>query len=454
MTNNLSSAAPNPSPTPMTATHSADDAPLNRFHLKITALTFGANFSDGYALGGIGIALAFIAPQMNLGPVWQGVLGASMLVGIFAGSMVLGWLGDMFGRRRVYMLDFVLIAVASAAQFFVEGPTELLILRLLIGFGIGADYALGPTLVAEFVPRRFRGGLLASLTVMWTVGYVVAYFVGTWLAETSPDAWRWLLASGTIPAVIVLILRIGTPESPRWLITKGRLDEAREIAARYLGGHLDVDRIAAERPKTPYRYRDFFGPKYRRRTAFGILFFNCQVIPYFAIYTFLPVLMVKVGLDGREFFAGAVLNVFLLIGGVVGLWWIAKMSRRGLLVWSFLVMALTLSIVALGPNGPLPLVLAAFAVFTFVMSAASNLEQVYPPELFPTELRGSGVGLLNAASRVGSAVGTFLLPITLSAFGLTASMIGLVVVLLIGAVSSAFMAPETARLSLEECAEV
>jgi putative MFS transporter len=454
MSNNLNPAAPTPSPKLMIEPDNADDAPLNRFHLKITALTFGANFSDGYALGGIGIALAFIAPQMNLGPVWQGILGASMLLGIFAGSMVLGWLGDVFGRRRVYMLDFILIAVASAAQFFVEGPTELLILRLLIGFGIGADYALGPTLVAEFVPRRFRGALLASLTVMWTVGYVVAYFVGTWLAELSPHAWRWLLASGTIPALLVLILRIGTPESPRWLISKGRLDEARAIAARYLGGHLDVDRIAGERSTTPYRYRDFFGPKYRRRTAFGILFFNCQVIPYFAIYTFLPLLMVKVGLDGREFFAGAVLNVFLLVGGVAGLWWVAKMSRRSLLIWSFLVMAIALSIVAIGPNGPLPLVLAAFAVFTFVMSGASNLEHVYPPELFPTELRGSGVGLLNAASRIGSAVGTFVLPITLAAYGLTASMIGLVVVLLIGAVSSAYMAPETARLSLEECAEV
>ncbi|WP_458320012.1 MFS transporter [Mycolicibacterium brisbanense] len=454
MSNNLDPAASIPSPTLMTAPHNGDDAPLNRFHVKITALTFGANFSDGYALGGIGIALAFIAPQMNLGPVWQGILGASMLLGIFAGSIVLGWLGDVFGRRRVYMLDFVLIAVASAAQFFVEGPTQLLVLRLLIGFGIGADYALGPTLVAEFVPRRFRGGLLASLTVMWTVGYVVAYFIGTWLAELSPDAWRWLLASGTIPALLVLVLRIGTPESPRWLISKGRLDEARAIAARFLGGHLDVDQIAAERPAAPYRYRDFFGPKYRRRTAFGILFFNCQVIPYFAIYTFLPLLMVKVGLEGREFFAGAVLNVFLLLGGVAGLWWVAKMSRRGLLVWSFLVMAVALAIVAVGPNGPLPLVLAAFAVFTFVMSAASNLEQVYPPELFPTELRGSGVGLLNAASRIGSAVGTFVLPIALASYGLTASMVGLVIVLLIGAVSSAIMAPETARLSLEECAEV
>ncbi|WFR71195.1 MFS transporter [Prescottella defluvii] len=367
-----------------------DNAPLNRFHVKITALTFGANFSDGYALGSIGIALTAIAPQMALGPVWQGVLGASMLIGIFFGSIILGWLGDKFGRKRVYLLDFVLITIASLAQFFVDGPVMLLILRLLIGFGVGADYALGPTLVAEFVPRRYRGALLASLTVMWTVGYVVAYFVGSYLVQTSEDSWRWLLASGALPALLVLVLRIGTPESPRWLISKGRLDEAREISRTYLDGQLDVDRIAGEQPPASARYRDFFGRKYRRRTAFGMMFFNCQVIPYFAIYTFLPILMVKIGLGDREFFGGAVLNLFLLAGGIAGLWFVAKMSRRGLLIWSFWIMAVALAIVALGPNGPLPLVLGAFIVFTFVMSGASNLEQVYPPELFPTELRGSG----------------------------------------------------------------
>ncbi|WFR66120.1 YwiC-like family protein [Curtobacterium flaccumfaciens] len=119
-------------------------------------------------------------------------------------------------------------------------------LRLLIGFGVGADYALGPTLVAEFVPARFRGGLLATLTVAWTVGYTAAYFIGTWVSTLGTgDGWRWLLASGAIPAAAVLVLRLGTPESPRWLITKGRLAEARAIVAEFLPEGLDVDAVAA-----------------------------------------------------------------------------------------------------------------------------------------------------------------------------------------------------------------
>ncbi|MDV6271038.1 MFS transporter [Rhodococcus globerulus] len=423
---------------------------MSRFHLRITALTFGANFSDGYALGGIGIVLTVLTPAMGLSSLWQGILGSSMLVGVLVGSVVCGWLADRFGRRLVYQLDFIVIAVASAAQFFVDGPMWLLVLRLIIGFGVGADYALGPTMVTEFVPTRYRGGLLASLTVMWTVGYVAAFFIGSWLVNLSPDAWRWMLASGAIPALVVLLLRIGTPESPRWLIEKGRIEEARIVSARFLDGTLDIDKLASESsPAEPARYRDLFSVKHRKNTAFGIIFYNCQVIPYFAIYTFLPAILVLLGMEDG-FSSGAILNIFLLFGGIAGLWAIAKIDRRPLTIYSFVIMAVTLTIVSVGTSWPMGVVVLAFAVFTFVMSGASNLDQVYPAELFPTRLRATGVGFLNGASRLGSAAGTFLLPVALSAFGLTATMLVLVAILVIGAVCSVLMAPETAHLSTEE----
>jgi putative MFS transporter len=432
------------------ASSSFDDVPLNRFHLRITALTFGANFSDGYQLGIIGIALTLIAPQMGLGSFWQGLIGASALIGVFAGSIVTGWAADRIGRQRLYMLDFLLIAVASLAQFFVQGPGELFVLRLLIGFGIGADYALGPTLVAEFVPRRHRGALLASLTVLWTVGYVAAFFFGTYLADMGGDAWRWLLASSALPAIVVLLLRIGTPESPRWLVSKGRLTEARQVVARFIGEQVDFDAFAAQHSdQRRAAYRELFGARHWRNTAFGVLFYNCQVIPYFAIYTFLPLVLVKVKLNGSGFMSDALLNVFLLLGGIGGLWLIARISRRRLTIGSFVVLALSLGPIALWPGAPAVLLFPLFLVFTFTMSAASNLDQVYPPELFPTELRSSGVGLLNGMSRIGSAAGTFLLPVSLDGLGFAGTMTALTAILVVGAVISAAWAPETKNLALD-----
>lgn len=431
-----------------------DDVPLSRFHLRITAMTFGANFSDGYHLGTIGIALTAISPQMHLSSVWQGWLGSSALIGVFFGSLLTGWIGDKVGRKQVYIYDFLLVAIASAAQFFVNGPTELLVIRLVIGIGVGADYAIGPSLVAEFVPRRYRGGLLASLTVLWTVGYVAAYFCGNYLVNLAPDGWRWLLATGAVPALAVLLLRLGTPESPRWLIARGRHDEARSIITHYFGAHVHVPHAAQHSDPSRQQYRNLFKGRYLKRTIFGLLFFNCQVIPYFAIYTFLPIILVKLGWDDRGFLGGGMLNLALLLGGAIGLWFVVKVSRRRLLVYTFLVMAASLGTVSIGTNGPTWLILLAFIVFTLVMSGVSNIEQVYPPELYPTELRGSGVGMLNAGSRVGSAAGTFILPIALAGFGFTTAMLGMVGLLVIGAIGSARMAPETAHLSLDEAAHV
>jgi putative MFS transporter len=427
-----------------------DDVPLNRFHLRITALTFCANFSDGYELGIIGIALPMISPQLHFGSVWEGLLGASALIGIFLGSIVVGWAADKIGRQRLYLVDFLLIALASMLEFFVSTPTELFMLRLLIGIGIGADYALGPTLVAEFVPRRYRGGLLASLTVLWTVGYVVAFFFGNYLANFGGDSWRWLLASSSIPAIAVVVLRMGTPESPRWLVSSGRLAEARAVVLKYAGAGVDFERFAAEHvPERRAGYRELFGRKYRRNTAFGVLFYNCQVIPYFAIYTFLPLVLLKMGVGGEGFFSDGVLNVFLLLGSLGGLWLVAKMSRRGLTIWSFVVLAVSMAPMAVWPDAPTWLLFPLFLVFTFTMSAAVNLDQVYPPELFPTELRSSGVGLLNGMSRIGSAIGTFLLPLSLDSLGFSSTMLALTVVLVVGVVVSVAWAPETKDVVLD-----
>lgn len=427
-----------------------DDVPLNRFHVRITALTFCANYSDGYELGIISIALPLIAARLGFGSVWEGLLGASALIGIFLGSVLVGWAADRIGRQRLYTVDFLLIAVASAAEFFVTDPGQLFVLRLLIGIGIGADYALGPTLVAEFVPRKYRGGLLASLTVLWTVGYVAAFFLGNYVVTLGEDAWRWLLASSCLPAIAVVLLRIGVPESPRWLLTRGRVDQARATVRGLGGDEAAFESLArSHRVEHRARYRDLFGRKYWRRTAFGAIFYNAQVVPYFAIYTFLPLVLLKMGVGDEDTTSDGLLNVFLLVGSLCGLWFVAKATRRGLTIWSFVVLIASLAPMAVWPDAPTALLFPLFLVFTFTMSAAVNLDQVYPAELFPTDLRSSGVGLLNGLSRIGSAIGTFLLPLSLDGIGFSPTMLVLTLVLVAGLISAILWAPETKNASLD-----
>lgn len=218
-----------------------DDVPLNAFHVKIAGLTFGAHFTEGFALGTIGYALASLNRQMPLDAFWMGMIGSSALMGIFVGSLVFGWLSDRLGRQKIFLLSFLIITAAAFAQFYVSSPFELCLLRVLIGFGMGGDFAVGHAILAEFSPRKHRGTLLGSFSVVWTIGYVMANVLGMQYADASPDAWRWLLASAGIPALIVLILRMGTPESPRWLHGKGRVAEAKAIVLKHFGPNVTLN---------------------------------------------------------------------------------------------------------------------------------------------------------------------------------------------------------------------
>lgn len=429
-----------------------DDVPLNGFHCKIAALTFGAHFTEGYALGTLGYALPSLTQPLKLNPIWTGLIGSSALIGIFFGSLLFGWLSDRIGRQKIFLLSFLIITAAAFGQFYVNSALALCVLRALLGFGMGGDFVVGHAILAEFSPRKHRGMLLGSFSVIWTVGYVVANIIGMAFVQSSPDAWRWLLASAGVPALIVLVLRMGTPESPRWLLGKGRLSEAQAIVRRYFGGHVRLD--TSKMPARPRAggFARLFRKDLVRRTLFNCIFFVCLVIPYFAIYTFLPDILKLLHLN-EDNDADLLLNGFLVIGAIIGIWLTISLPRRVFLIGSFAVTCASLLALSLLPPSSTTALIVAFGLFTLVMSAVSNLVGVFPPECFPTEVRACGVGLAIACSRLGSAIGTFLLPVGVARFGFQPAMMLLAVVLLIGMLVSIAWAPETRHLRLNDAAK-
>ena len=406
-------------------TVSLDDVPLNAFHIKIAGLTFGAHFTEGYALGTIGYALATLNRQMPLDAFWQGMIGSSALMGIFVGSLIFGWLSDRMGRQRIFLLSFLIITLAAFAQFYVSSPAMLCALRVLIGFGMGGDFAVGHAILAEFSPRRHRGTLLGSFSVIWTIGYVVANVLGLYYADASPDAWRWLHG-------------------------KGRVEEAKAVVLKYFGPNVTLDGAHDEHAhSTRGGFARLFQRDLIRRTVFNCAFFVCLVIPYFAIYTFLPSILKAIHLDngsGADF----LLNGFLVVGALLGIWLTIALSRRAFLIGSFAVTCVSLFALAVLPESAALWMIVAFAVFTLTMSAFSNLVGVFPPECFPTEVRACGVGLAIACSRLGSAVGTFLLPLGIAQLGFHSTMLALSAVLLVGMIVSIAWAPETKHLTLNQ----
>jgi putative MFS transporter len=293
-----------------------DDAPLRLFHIRVAVASCGGVFSDGYGLGIIGISLGHAPPQLGLTPLWMGLLGGASLTGLFAGALFTGPAADRYGRRPIFAYNMALLGALSLVQGVAESAAQLLALRLAIGFLLGTDYVVSKALLTEFTPRQFRGRILGLLSVAWAGGYACAYFVGFALGERGPQAWRWMLLTSALPCLLVLPLRITMPESPRWLTNHGYARRAAVIVREKLGGnvappvHMPAPRAARG------RWRQLFSPAWRLRTLVGCAFFACQVIPYFAVGTFVS--QVMSAMNVKSGYIGGVIYNASLLGGAAG----------------------------------------------------------------------------------------------------------------------------------------
>lgn len=431
-----------------------DDAPLSKFHKKLTFFASGGPFIDGYALSIIGIALITMVPSLDMTPAEIGLVGAASLVGIFFGGGVFGWVTDKIGRHKMYIADLIALALFSVLNAFATEVWQVVLCRFLLGVAIGADYPIATSLLAEFLPKKHRGRLLGATFVVWAVGAAVSFAVGYLLRDTGPDAWRIMVASPAIFAIITLLFRLGTPESPRWLLSRGRREEADAVIKKVYGQQYGLKDIASdsEGPAKKGRFMDIFNGRFWKRTLFVSIFWTAQVIPLFAVYTFAPELLASFGMEGdANLYGGSFLISMLFVaGGIPGLWLVEKIGRRKLLLWSFAVIVVALAIPAAIPNvqaGPL---FIALAIFALASGASSFLEVVYPNELFPTEIRATAVGFGTAISRVGSAVSTYLMPVAIISFGAAGSLLIGSIISLIGLVATFLLAPETANKSLSE----
>lgn len=425
---------------------SFENLPLSRFHIRTVISGTGGQFSDGFVLGVIGIAVSMAAGPLHLNALWMGLLGAASLAGLFLGSLIAGPLADKYGRRTIFAWDMLFFAIISASQFFVTSPEELFILRLMLGLVLGFDYVVSKSLVTEFAPRRYRGRLLSILAAAWAGGYVAAYLVGFTVRDIGPDAWRLMLALSGLPALLILPMRMGVPESPIWLMARGRTAEAMQIVRSKFGPNVSLPEPAVAQVKQCNKWAELLSKRWRKNTLVGCVFYTCQVIPFFALGTFSPRVLEALNVADK-FVGGLVYNVLLMAGALAGLMIIDRIARRAFLIGTFYLSAIGLAVLAFAGFGPLGTILA-FGCFACVLAAAVNLEFVYPPELFPTHLRASGIGMAVAASRFGSAFATFLLPIAVQDLGIHTALGVCVGVLVFGGVFCQLFAPETSKHEL------
>ncbi|CAL9616967.1 Inner membrane metabolite transport protein YgcS [Streptomyces sp. enrichment culture] len=407
-----------------------DEAPLNKFHRKLTWACAGGPFLDGYLLSIIGVALIGMSDELNLSTGDESLIGAAALVGIFVGGLFFGPVTDKLGREAMYTIDLAVLVGGSVLSVFATETWQFVVLRFVLGMAIGADYPIATSLLAEWVPNKHRGRLLGILILAWYVGAATAYVVGYAMAELAGDSsWRWMLASGAVLSGVILLMRIGTPESPLWLVSKGRTAQAQEAIRKALDRTVSVEELlaasAAEQSVERSRLRDLFQGAYLRRTLFCGLFYMCQITPMFAIYTFGPAILGSFGLGaGNESNLGsALISVVFVLGCIPALRLVDRVGRRPVIVWSFALMVVPLAVLGGGTALPMAVVIVCFCAYALLSGGPTVLEWTYPNELFPTGIRATAGGVATSISRIGAAAGTYLLPISLERLGIGATML-------------------------------
>ncbi|MFN8603549.1 MAG: MFS transporter [Candidatus Binatia bacterium] len=410
------SAGPGGAPRPSIAAR-VERLPLVRFHYRFIALiSLGAffDFFDIFMMAYIGAALQ---ASGFLGLEQFSVLIAAGFLGMFAGTVVFGIGSDRFGRRTSFVLMLLVYSAFTLAGAFSPDATWLIVTRALAGVGIGAELVVIDTYVTEIVPGAYRGRFVAITQLVGFCAIPVAALLSRVLLPTHEglDGWRWILVIGALGGVFAWWIRRGVPESPRWLESVGRTDEAervmaeieRQVEADHGGplpapGALRVER--AERVPV----RELFGPAYRSRTIMLLVFHLLQTVGIYGFANWAPTFLLRQGESlGSSLEYSFLIALVSPVGPLLGVLTAERFERKRSIVVLSTLMAVTglafpfarsaVAIVAIG---------ALFTIFSYWFSSAFH---AYQAELFPTRARATGVGFTYSMSRLSAVFSTLII---------------------------------------------
>lgn len=469
----MTSAEFNTSDRPAAATSAAlaarmDRIPMTKRHRKVAAVVAAGTFFDAFDSLVLGVALTAIAASLGQGMLGTGLLISSGYLGQFLGAIVIGAVADRIGRRQAFLIAITVFSVLSLACAFAWSLEALTVARLLQGIGLGAETPVAAILISEYAPALRRGRAVMLYQAVFAWGVFAAPLAGLAVfAVVEPGvAWRVLFALGVLPLVIVLLARHVLPESARWLISKGRLDQAEHIVAEFEDAatrenkHLPVPRERMDTgDATPTRLAEIFSPAYRSRTVLnGTLWFTTYFVTYgYAVW--LPTLYVSIGglqISESLYLTLAVASAQLIVVYLFALT-VDRLGRRPTLIAGYTV-AITGAVVGLamvqaGLTG-WPTLFAAgllIAIGCYVPAAGLFL---YIPELYPTRIRGWGTSVGSSMNRLASVIAPTVVGWLLAGgFGLGAVFAMFAVVLLVGLAAMVRWGVETKGRSLEETSE-
>jgi SP family galactose:H+ symporter-like MFS transporter len=417
----------------------------------------------GYDTGVISGALLFIRQVMSLSPTLQGIVVAIALAGAAIGAAVAGYLSDLMGRRRVILGAGLLFIAGAIISAVAQGIPVLLIGRFLVGLAIGTASMLTPLYLAEIAPASGRGAIVSLNQLCITGGILVSYLVGYALAGAS-DGWRWMLALGAVPGIILATGMLVLPESPRWLAGHRRTDDAEKVLQLVRGTANVSEELHSLRTDIAQEGRlasaaDLLAPRLRIPLIIGVGLAMFQQITgnNTGIYV-APTIFQSAGLPSAatSILATAGVGAVNVVLTIVSMWLIDSLGRRQLLLWSLGGMAATLFILCAafftGTSGQLAWI-AVISVAAYVGFFAIGLGPVFwllIAEIFPLALRGRAMSLATVANWVFNLIVSATFLNLVGAIGTAGAFLVYGVLSLAAFAFIVWMVPETKGRSLEQ----
>jgi MFS family permease len=434
-----------------------DEQKFKSFHWLALFTTGMGVFTDGYDLSSIGIVLPLVLASFGVSKLTgfeSSALAGSALVGAALGALIFGALAQN-GRKRFYGYDVMLMAVMAFAQIFAPTLWWLIGIRFVLGIGIGADYVLSPTIMAEHANRADRGKKISlGFGVMWFLGALATALLALLLEGlgVAPDLrWRIVLAAGAVPAMSVLYLRRRMPETARYLVRMaGDAAGAGEVAQRIAGRGARVSPLADRRAWNEvfaHHARDIFGA--------ALLWMLFDIVIYSGIL-FGPSLIAKSLGVGPVAFSLVTSLVFTLPGALLGVVLIDRIGRKPLMSLGFFGAGTMLALFAGLHDKAMAMPALGFALYglySLLITAGPSMVAgagILGVELSPTRVRSIGQSITVVGGRIGASISAFLFPLLFGLMGEQGVIWLLVGVSLAGGIAALVVIPETARRSLEE----
>ncbi|HLJ23093.1 MAG TPA: MFS transporter [Candidatus Acidoferrales bacterium] len=436
-----------------------DRLPLSSFHRRIMWLIGAGMFFDGFDIYLAGIVLGATVKSgfSTLGQNAEFV--STTFVGMMLGSLVTGFLGDRYGRRFSYQANLAIFGCASIAAAFAPSMQILILIQFIIGFGLGAENVVGYSTLTEFVPPQSRGKWLGFMTVFVVTGLPVAALLGRLIIPAV--GWRAMFLLGGLGALVVWYLRKKLPESPRWLESIGRAEEAESLL---LAIEREVSREHSPLPpprlaplaKHSRELASLLSPAILPRLILGSVSLIVINSLLYGFVTWLPTFFVQQGLSiVRSFNYSLVMALGAPLGSAIGAFTADSWGRKPTIIGACL---LTIGIGGFYPfiQNPARLMLAGFALIIPIYVLVALLFAIYIPELFPTEVRLRAAGICNTFGR-GAVIFTSFLVVALfrshGVAGVLAFMIALLIIE-IAVVLALGVEPKKRRLEEIESASV